>query len=341
MDERGATRVCRALCANAEAPAEGPAGPSKNSLYLIALDGGIPGEMTLLEIGSNTIGRDNQNTVLLPDPSVSRQHASVRVDPDGLVWITDLGSTNGTTLNGQRLSPHQPVGLRDGDRLAFGPDRIFKLVRTDPLDERHHRQMFERAVRDPLTSLYNRSYFVDQVETMARQATRNELGFAVLMIDVDHFKAINDTYGHDTGDQVLRGVAGVLRQSARTDDLVARYGGEEFVVAVPIGSAEQAHVRGDRMRQGFRTLKFRVGERAWTISASVGVAFAPADRPCSVPLLLRQADEALYRAKRAGRDRTVLFTPPEGAHAADLAHSHAEAGPGQGLTTVDFEAYRA
>jgi diguanylate cyclase (GGDEF)-like protein len=338
MDERGATRICYSPCRDLQAPAEGTPPATRNSLYLIALDGGIPGEMTLLEPGPNTIGRDSRNLVLLPDPSVSRNHASVRLEPDGLVWLTDLGSTNGTFLNGQRLSPHQPVGLRDGDRLGFGPDRVLKLVLTDPLDERHHRQMFERSVRDPLTDLYNRSYFIDQVERMSRQAFRNELGFAVLMIDIDHFKAINDTFGHEMGDTVLRGVGSVLRQSARADDLVARYGGEEFVVALPIGSIEQAQARGDRMRQGFRALKFGMGERAWTVSASVGVAFAPAGLPASVSCLLRQADEALYRAKRAGRDRTVLY---EQALTDDDTGLAAGVGSGQGLTTVDFEAYHA
>ncbi len=291
-----------------EVPEKG-ADAGTSSLYLVALHGGIPGKMVALGAGPNTLGRGAQNQIRLPELSISRNHATVMVDPGGLVWLTDLGSTNGTFVNGCRLEPHQTVGLRDGDRVGLGPDRMFKLIRTDPLDERHYRQMFERAVRDPLTGLYNRSYFADQVEILAQQGYSRGLGFAVFMIDIDYFKAINDRYGHETGDTVLRAVAGVLHQFAGPDDLVARYGGEEFVAAGPAVSAEQARLRAETLREGFHSLRFQQDAHSWTISASVGVAFAPADSPGSVLSLLRQADDAMYRAKQAGRDRTVIEWP--------------------------------
>jgi hypothetical protein len=142
----------------------GAGNPAPPSHYLIILRGGVPGHMLQLNPGPQLVGRAPENGVQLAEMSVSRNHATILVDHDGLVWLTDLGSTNGSFLNGKRLAKHQPVGLRDGDRIGFGPAVVVKFVRPDPVDEGHHREMFERTVRDPLTGLFNRAYFVSQIE---------------------------------------------------------------------------------------------------------------------------------------------------------------------------------
>lgn len=335
MDDRGATHLLDLI--TRVDPIEPRPGPdAASALYLIVLRGDVPGRMIRLGPGVQTIGRGHENRVAVPEMSVSRVHARLLVDELGRVWLTDDGSTNGTYLNGQRLTPHQTAGVRDGDRIGLGPSVVLKCLRTDPLDERHHREMFERSVRDALTGVYNRGYFLSQVDVLAQQVFRSDLGLAVLMIDVDHFKRINDEHGHAAGDAVLRELAARLRLSTRADDLVARYGGEEFVAALPIASPAQALERGRRIWQALRDQPVLVDGRSLTVTASIGVAYAAADLPRPTTALIAMADKALYRAKDRGRDRVCL---DDGlARDTVLAATAGAAGP-IGLTTVDFDAF--
>lgn len=262
--------------------------------------------MLLLEPGLRCLGRSSENDLQLPEMSVSRQHAQLLIEPDGPVRLTDLGSSNGTFLNGQRLTPHQPVALRDGDRLGFGPSMIAKFTCPDPCEEDYQRLLFERAVRDPLTGLYNRGYFLEQAPILDRQAAARGLGLAILMLDVDHFKRINDSLGHGAGDAVLRDVAQVIRQSTRSDDLVARYGGEEFVAALPIATPDQANERAEQIRRNLAHRRHANAGQPLRITASIGLAFSAAGRVASLASLISAADAGLYQAKRSGRNRVIF-----------------------------------
>jgi two-component system cell cycle response regulator len=304
MDERGITLFQEAI-APEESPPRGPA----SSTYLIVLSGGIPGAMIPLAPGSNRLGRSPDNSVPLANSTVSRQHAVLEVTSDGRALLTDLKSTNGSYRNGVRVSPGEPVAVADGDRLRLGANVVLKYVRPDPVEERFQREMFERAVRDSLTGLYNRAYFLDQLGPLA-----------VLMIDVDHFKRFNDTYGHAAGDAVLRELANVLRQATRADDLVARYGGEEFLVGLPCASAERALDRAERIRRAVQTRRMRLRDSDVRITTSIGVFFAAADRPQAPGVMMSLADLHLYRAKEAGRNRV-------------LGGGEEAIGAGNGLTT--------
>ncbi|GIW87926.1 MAG: hypothetical protein KatS3mg108_2250 [Isosphaeraceae bacterium] len=335
MDDRGATHLLD-LTVRAE-PVDGRSlGETTSSLYLIVLRGDVPGRMIRLGPGIQTIGRGQENRISVPDMSVSRVHARLLVDDVGRIWLTDDGSTNGTYLNGQRLTPHQAVRVCDGDRISLGPSVVLKCLRTDPLDERHHREMFERSVRDPLTGLYNRGYFVNQVDVLAQQVFRGDLGLAILMIDIDHFKRINDQYGHTIGDAVLREMATRLRLSTRADDLVARYGGEEFVAALPIASPTQALDRGRRIWQSLRGQPVAAEGQTLDVTASVGIAYAPCDLPRPTAALIAIADKALYRAKERGRDR-VCYDDGLTRDTVQADASNSEIQPG--ITTVDVDAY--
>jgi diguanylate cyclase (GGDEF)-like protein len=296
-------------------------------MYLIVLTGGIPGAMIRLESGSTRVGRAADNTLQLSEDSVSRYHAVLRIDDDGRVRLTDLASTNGTYLNGRRVVNHTPVVLHDGDRLQLGSMTVLKFARPDPYEEQFQHTMFERTVRDSLTGLYNRSYFRDQVGLLAMQGAQRGLGLAVLMVDIDHFKRVNDTYGHDAGDTVLREVASVLRQSTRSEDLVARYGGEEFIVALPIAASDQATFRAERIRRNLANRRISVSGKPLRITASIGLAFSPATRPRSVESLIVAADLCLYQAKNAGRDR-VLCSQKQGTQLLEAPTREDETGCG-------------
>jgi diguanylate cyclase (GGDEF)-like protein len=245
MDAKARTHFC-------ESPLDSSHSESglenKPSAYLILIRGGIPGTMHRLVRDETTLGRAPDSTFPLDDMTVSRKHATIKMDAHGMVSLVDEGSTNGTFLNGRPVEAGWPVNLDEGDRVQLGTGVVLKLVRLDSSDEHFQRQMFERTVRDGLTGVYNRAYFLNQLGSLAARQAAQGVGLAILMVDIDHFKQINDRYGHLVGDVVLREVSAVIRDSARTEDLVARYGGEEFIVALPSSSLDLANQRAQQIR---------------------------------------------------------------------------------------------
>jgi diguanylate cyclase (GGDEF)-like protein len=277
---------------------------------MIVVNGSVPGTMVPLSESGTTIGRSAESGFQVDDITVSRKHVEVMVDRDGAVHITDLGSSNGTVLNGESIPAHRRVALEDGDRIQLGARLIFKLVRLDPHDERFQRDMFERTVRDTLTGLYHRAYFLSQIGTLAERSASSGIGMAVLMLDIDHFKQINDRYGHLAGDDVLREVATVIRESTRAEDLVARYGGEEFVVALPVSLVTLALKRAERIRKELAARTIAAAAFEVRLTTSVGLSFNPPGWPRNERALIVLADQALYQAKAGGRNRVVCAPPP-------------------------------
>jgi len=162
----------------------------------------------------------------------------------------------------------------------------------------------EMALTDPLTGLYNQRYLMRHLRGLLGGAHAQEL--ALLMIDVDHFKLVNDDYGHAAGDRALRGIAETLRANTRVFDSVARYGGEEFVVVMPATAAEDAMKAAERLRYAIETMPFEpVSGGRYQLTISVGVACS-GGRALSPEALLRAGDAALYEAKRSGRNRVSL-----------------------------------
>ena len=166
-----------------------------------------------------------------------------------------------------------------------------------------------QSIRDPLTDLFNRRFMMESLEREVRRATRTKRFVSVLSIDVDHFKAVNDTFGHEAGDAVLRVVGSTLASQFRADDIACRFGGEEFIVVLPEASPEDAVARAEELRAALAGQSVEVGQRVIEMpSVSVGVAAFP-DHAETIEALLREADGALYRAKRDGRDRVVVADP--------------------------------
>ncbi len=206
---------------------------------------------------------------------------------------------------GERIAALE-MGAVDVLTKPFVSDELIARVRA-ALKARHSVSVLERrAHRDSLTGLANRGVLEDQLIRHWNGCRRAKTPLSVLIVDLDHFKAINDTYGHGTGDDVLRGTAEVLAHSVRSSDLVARFGGEEFVVVAPSCSIIEAVELAKRFRAKLSDQKFTMGGPTITVTASVGIAAADwaHDGPAE---LLRQADEALYQAKRSGRDAIWLY----------------------------------
>ncbi|MEN0062685.1 MAG: GGDEF domain-containing protein [Myxococcota bacterium] len=247
------------------------------------------------------IGRDARCDLVLSDSSISRRHACITSDGKGLL-LEDLGSTNGTLIGTRRLKA--PTLLPLGTMFYLGS----VALRVDELsvDEIHHlerlAQRLSRVTRDPLTGLLGRGWIEEELGHLATRHRRAQEPLAAIFVDVDHFKSINDTYGHATGDDVLRIVARVLNHELRDGDKVARYGGEEFVVILT-GCTE-----ADAMRVA-RRLRYAVERHEWepylgqglSVTASFGVAAMKKDE--TLADWLKRADQAMYAAKQAGRNR--------------------------------------
>ncbi|HSO60645.1 MAG TPA: GGDEF domain-containing protein [Desulfobacterales bacterium] len=166
-------------------------------------------------------------------------------------------------------------------------------------------QLWDMAVTDSLTGLYVRRYFKVKLQEEIHRAERYNKVLSVMMADLDHFKSVNDTYGHPAGDRVLEAIGKYLRKSIRDVDILARYGGEEFVFLLPDTGKEAAFCLAERVRAGLAQLPV---EGLQTPTLSLGIASYPADaaRPEE---LIRLADAALYAAKQAGRNLTVRYSP--------------------------------
>jgi diguanylate cyclase (GGDEF)-like protein len=163
------------------------------------------------------------------------------------------------------------------------------------------------AITDALTSVHNARYLHDQLSTETESAKRYNTPLTCLMLDIDDFKAVNDKFGHPTGDIILMTLAKVLRQCVRRVDIVGRLGGEEFLVVMPHTSCDIAFPVAERIRQTVECLPFKSGTQDISVTVSIGVACYPASGIADKSDLLKAADDALYEAKRSGKNRTVVW----------------------------------
>ena len=282
-------------------------GPKRPCLVVIA--GAHLGEIFPVE-GEIIIGRDTESNLrLAEDEGVSRRHARVTPVADGAL-LADLGSQNGTYVDGERV---QERVLKEGMKIRIGQTTVLKFARYDSVEEAAQRQLLESALRDGLTRAFNRRYFVERLGAEIRFAERHSQPLALLMLDVDKFKELNDAHGHLIGDDVLRAVVGVLNDTLRAEDVLARYGGEEFAVLVRGVNQDGARVLGERLRREIAEMGLtKEGGEKLSVTVSIGIAIFPLPNAAEVPAeqtgkkLVELADAALYRAKNAGRNRVEL-----------------------------------
>jgi len=213
-----------------------------------------------------------------------------------------------------RLVRALEIGVNDYLVRPFDKHEVLARVRTQIRKKRYTERLrdsvqlsIEAAVTDPLTGLYNRRYMETHVGTLVDQAAARNKPLSVLVLDIDYFKSINDTYGHDAGDDVLQDFAIRIRKSIRGIDLACRYGGEEFVVVMPETDMAVATMVAERLRRRIASEPFPIqkGTRTIDVTISIGIAaLAPDDDAAAV---IKRADQALYRAKRDGRNRVVPY----------------------------------
>jgi diguanylate cyclase (GGDEF)-like protein len=298
-DDAEATRVANV----GELQEEHAARSRRDRAYLLVLAGVNVGERYRIEGDEIIIGRASNAAIRLNDDGVSRRHARLVLTGRNEVAIEDLHSSNGTLVNNQQVSY---AILRDGDKVRIGATTILMFTYQDQVEESFQERMYDRVLRDELTKAFNRKYFLDRLETELAYARRHGSALSLLMFDIDHFKRVNDTYGHPAGDYVLARIAKLAGSTVRAEDVFARYGGEEFSILCRGVGLENAGVLGERLRALMEGSVFELDGARVPITISVGVAAHPAIPVENGLQLIAAADEALYEAKRGGRNRVLL-----------------------------------
>ena len=277
-------------------------GVKRDRAYLVVLAGASLGEMYKIEHDKTVIGRGQKAEVRLLDDGISREHAQITVEGNKIV-LQDLGSTNGTFCNGLKVDRKELV---DGDKILVGSTTILKFTYHDNLDEIFQKQMYESALRDGLTKAFNKKYFTDRLESELTFAIRHVSALSLVMFDIDHFKKVNDTYGHQAGDHVLSSISTLLTSALRAEDVFARYGGEEFAVICRGTDLVQAQIVGERLRKAVEKHNFVFEGTQIPVTISVGIAGLPDPEVKDAPDLVSRADKALYQSKHGGRNRVTI-----------------------------------
>jgi diguanylate cyclase (GGDEF)-like protein len=284
------------------APARVLPGPREEGV-LTVLRGPNAGGLFTLDGPLTLIGRSSEAQVMLTDAAMSRRHAAIARTPDGY-FIEDLGSANGTLVDGIKIE--QRTQLHDGSRVEVGAHTLLRFALHDALEREAARRTHDLMVHDPLTGLFNRRHLHERLHSEAAFAARHSTPLAVLLVDIDGFKRINDTHGHAVGDTVLRVLSRTLTQTVRSEDVLARYGGEEFVVVARGIEIDGVRALGDRILRAAAALRVPGGRQVVPVSVSVGIAHSALLGSHEPEVLLRAADEAMYTAKRTGRNRAEL-----------------------------------
>ncbi len=274
----------------------------KPAAFLV-VGGDLNGTIFDLIDQSVTVGRNANNSIVLEFQGISRYHCQLQLE-SGSYILMDTGSKNGTYLNNQKLSG--PTKLNKGDIVKIGSIALKYLPPGDPERLTYDKLKLD-ASTDTLTKCYNKGFFSNSLELEVKKSKLTGTPLALLIFDLDHFKKINDTYGHDAGDYVLKEMAKTIRlNGVRDHDVFARYGGEEFVILLPKTNLKQAYDIAERLRKLIEKHEFVYEKSKLPITASIGVA----DYRQGVlngTDLFRRADNAVYKAKEGGRNQVQFY----------------------------------
>ncbi|MCA9779051.1 MAG: diguanylate cyclase, partial [Candidatus Eremiobacteraeota bacterium] len=272
----------------------------KESFCLVVMTGPGKGAVHNLGYGQTTLGRSERTDLPVIGKGISRVHATLLVE-NGSVTLVDNGSTNGVFVQGLRVKEKR---LFPGDVFGLGPELKVRLESTDGGLHELIEEMYRSSKIDALTNLLNRRAFEERMDEEFSVTRRHGLVSCLAILDIDHFKSINDNYGHPAGDRVLQEVARRLGQATRQSDLIGRYGGEEFIVCLSGIQPGEAASLVEKLRAQVSTE--RIPGDDLEVTASAGFAVYPSHAR-NMEMLIRYADQALYEAKRRGRNRTVAW----------------------------------
>ena len=271
--------------------------PHHGSACIVVIYGPELGKRLQLGAASFEVGRSSKNDLFLDEESISRHHA--RITFDGTEhWVSDLASTNGTFVNDVSVREQR---LCDGDQVRIGRS-ILKFMTGENVEVQYHEEIYRLMTVDALTQVFNRRYFNEALQREFNRSRRYGRALSLIVFDIDHFKRVNDTYGHLTGDNLLRQIAAAVKPRLRREDVFARTGGEEFGVLLPEVGLDGARTTADKVRRIIEATPLKHEREMIACTVSLGLAAMGADET-SGEELYKRADERLYEAKQSGRNR--------------------------------------
>jgi len=245
------------------------------------------------------IGRSSKADIQIDQEAVSRNHCKI-INTGKAILLRDMGSTNGTYINDELIDEYV---LRDGDYIKVGRS-IFKFLSGTNIENAYHEEIYRLTTVDGLTQIFNKRYFAETLEREIGRAQRYRRDLSLILFDIDHFKNVNDTYGHLAGDSVLKQLANVIKGRIRREDVLARYGGEEFAIILPEIDHHNALAFGEKIRRITEKAMFRFEDTDIPVTVSVGIAtLTPEVQDLSE--FIKLADDRLYAAKANGRNCVV------------------------------------
>ncbi|MBH23159.1 MAG: GGDEF domain-containing protein [Myxococcales bacterium] len=287
-------------------------GESKEAC-LVVINGLDLGKRYTIAQTSVLIGRSSKTDIRIDEDSISRHHALL-INDGNRVILRDLDSTNGTYVNDVQIKERT---LNDSDQIRVGRT-IFKFLTGNNIENAYHEEIYKLTTTDCLTQVHNKRYFIEHLEREMSRSLRYKRSLALLMFDIDRFKWVNDTYGHLTGDFILKQLAGRIKEQIRRDDIFARYGGEEFALLLPELGARAATQLAQKIRKLVAADPFTFDQAVIPVTISIGVGdlneylerIARGPDPSTEPVpegLVKLVDERLYKAKHNGRNCVINY----------------------------------
>jgi diguanylate cyclase (GGDEF)-like protein len=271
-----------------------PSAPQES--FLIEIHGPNLGKNYRVTEKEMTIGREQGATILIDQENVSRTHCKLE-QVKGSIFIEDMGSTNGTYVNDVPIKRER---LRHGDLLKVG-GVVFKFISGGNIEGLYHEEIYRMTIVDGLTQVANKRYLLEFLEREIARAIRFGRPLSVIMLDIDHFKKVNDSYGHLAGDYILKEMCTLLSRLVRKEELLARYGGEEFIIVLPETGLSTACTIAEKARRMVEQHPFEFAGTKIPLTISLGASeLSPmAADPMN---FIRAADDKLYEAKGSGRN---------------------------------------
>ncbi len=271
----------------------------KGSAVLIEIEGSDIGRSFKIVNNMVLIGRSDACDVVLASDSVSRKHAVIQKH-NGDYIIFDNGSTNGLYVNYQKVKSQI---LKDSDTIRIGA-YVFKFLESENVEAQYHEELYHLKNYDALTHIYNKRYFTSRLEYEFERVNRYGKSLSFIALDIDHFKLVNDNYGHLAGDFILSEFANLISQQIRKTDIFGRVGGEVFAILAPETEKNGAIILAEKIRKIIEHNLFTYNKQNIPITTSLGVAaVSDFDRTPTVTEFISYADKLLYKAKQNGRNQ--------------------------------------
>lgn len=282
------------------------AGSAVKKAFVVVLSGDRMGEMfPLKDAGKTTIGRGLQTDVRINDEGISRTHALVEGE-QGVYYLSDAGSTNGTYANGKKVERHP---LEEGDKIQIGASSVLKFTYHDDFDEDFQRNLYESALRDRLTGIFNRGYFNNRLESDVAFALRHGKPLSLVMFEIDQFEQQSERVGTPGGDPILEALAQRVSSTTRSEDIFARYGHDKFALICRDVDALRAARAAYRIMDTVGSKPFELEGHKLQLTVSLGVADLGMLVEPAADALIEAADAALFVAKRNGHNRVEIYDP--------------------------------